>query len=185
MLKKYDFLMGAVLMTADLTTAGGDAALVSEPSASDPVEPVVADPVEPVASVPTPNVFDRAKALMKSKPSLQAALTQSQAELSALTVAHTQVTAERDEAVVQLAALTQSTADLEAHVSQLETEATTVQAGVVDQIAQLGVPEVDLPNQAVGEVETLEGVRAKIRATSDPAEKAKLVKQARDLRRSR
>ena len=122
------------------------------PAATTPVTeaPEAAEPVN------TPTVFDKAKALMKSKPGLQADLTAANGQITQLT--ESLATANSTIATLQAenSAFKKNENDLEVHVSQLEAEQTSVAAAAADQLSALSVPEENLPGQDAGDVQSLE-----------------------------
>lgn len=119
-------------------------------------EPVVTETFAPAAPQPeaaaeapaaVPTVFDRAKALMKSKPTLQA-------ELRTLTEANTKLAADlaTANAIIQtqageLTRLRQLETDLTATVEELETGKQTVAAAAADLVAQTGIAPEKMPEQ--------------------------------------
>lgn len=129
---------------AEAPEANGD-----EPPADAP-ENEPAPPAAPTSEAPAavPTVFDRAKALMKSKPVIQAEirdLTARNGELSTeLAEARETIRTQGEE----LTRLRQLETDLTATVEQLEGNQQTVAAAAADIVAQTGVPTEELPKQS-------------------------------------
>lgn len=137
----------------------------------------------PAAEEPKkPSILTTAKSLMRSKGDLQtklsAALTRAETAETALAAAEATIETQTTE----LTELREVKEVLNGKVTDLAASQQTITAKAVDLVASTGIPAADLPAQASADTETLETLRAKISASSDPSEKATLAAKCRELR---
>ncbi len=187
--------------SADTATGGAPAPAAPAPEPSTPVAPAVPDPTDPsdptdlpaapatpapaapAAPVPpaapaTPaesarkNIFARAGDFLKDRAALTARISELEA---AATSAGGQISA-RD---IQIGALTAELQELRAGrdqlaatVASLESSATNVSAGIVDTLAQMGVPAAALP-AADAEAASAEDIAKSFAAITDPEKRAR------------
>jgi chromosome segregation ATPase len=131
-----------------------------------------------------PTVGERVQAILRTRGGLQAQANDLNAQL-----AQAQATNETLQANLQAAVQRAETAEArvqeyESELARLEAEASTVSAGVADEIAQMGIPERELPeesSQGAGQEATLEQLYAKLEKTSDPREAGLIAAQINKL----
>lgn len=131
------------------------------------------------------SVFQRAEAAFRNRESLLTERNQARDDLAAANdlIAEQQeqiasLTQERDDALAEA----EQGARLAERIAELEDERETVSEGAARIAASSHVESDDLPESSADEVMTLEEIRQKIRETTDPREKARLAKMARDIR---
>lgn len=134
-----------------LCKEAGEAPSTESGAGTAPPPPVVAPPVvePPAEQAAKPTLIDRAKALLKSKPDMQAEITQLRTQLGSLNT-------ERDQARATITALTTERDTARAQVAQIQSLLDTAEqqnrdvAGEVNhQLAAAGVPERQLPGAAL------------------------------------
>lgn len=131
------------------------------------------------------SVFQRAEAAFRNRESLLAERNQARDDLAAANdlIAEQQeqiasLTQERDDALAEA----EQGARLAERIAELEGDRETVSEGAARIAASSHVESDDLPESSADEVMTLDEIRQKIRETTDPREKARLAKMARDIR---
>jgi len=158
-----------------------EALAVVEPAA----EPVAADTIEtPAAEEPeaVPTLLQRAQALVKSKPALQAEASDLKKQLAQALDDNALLTARVSELEEEAVNLNTELTSVEAVVSTLEAERKTAFQEATEMVAATGVPAADLPEQEAEPDETLATLEASLSAATDPREKGKIAAKIRTMR---
>ena len=163
-------------------------------SSTEPAEPT--EPTEPEAPVeeptsaepeeaPKPTILQRAQALVKSKPVIQAEasnfkkqLAESQEQLAQAEATIISLTEEKE-------ALSAENVAIGKVVTQLEEQEKTVTQKATSLVARTGLPPEELPAQETegDEPNSVAGLEKQIEATDDPVEQGRLAKAIRELRK--
>lgn len=131
-----------------------------------------------------PTVAERVQALLRSRGGLQAQANDLTAQLQAAQTQNQSLQAELTAAVQRAEAAEARVQEYESELARLEAEQRTVAESVTDEIAQMGIPERELPeesSQGVGQEATLEQLYAKLEKTSNPREAGLIAAQINKL----
>lgn len=162
------------------TTSSTEPAEPTEPEA--PVEePTSAEPEE----APKPTILQRAQALVKSKPVIQAEASNFKKQLGEAQEQLAQAEATIISLTEEKEALSAENVAIGKVVTQLEEQEKTVTQKATSVVAATGLPPEELPAQETegDEPNSVAGLEKQIEATDDPVEQGRLAKAIRELRK--
>lgn len=131
-----------------------------------------------------PSVSERVAAILKTRSGLQAANNDLGSQLAQLQSQNKTLTENLSAAEARATAAEARVEEYETELARLESEARTVSQGVTDELAQMGIPEAQLPeesSQGDDPAETIEQLYAKLDRTDDPLEAGRLVQKINKL----